>query len=401
MSETLVLIGGDTPSAPMVWARVAGDGALLERGVAGQTRAPSQTPQRTVLIIPAADARLRRLVLPARSQAQARAGAAALFEQTMSGGETLTFAVGADQDGAGARLVAAIDTGRLGQWLESASAYGVNPHTVLLDCSVWPTEAGAITIAMLPQRAIVAGGALGGFSIEPPLLAPLLARWIADAGVQSARIIVEGGDAQALASSLQRTVEARSLPDPVATIAEAAASAADWAPNLRQGEFAASGSGAAQPFRLWRFAALLAVAAVMLQVLSLGVNGWRDHQAAAQVLADAERDFRAARPDISRIVNLRTQVRAEANAIEQAARHPVLLTAPPLIEALRRNPATRLDEVRHEMPQRSVRLIVSAPRPEDLSAFAEGLREQGVAFTSRDSPPRDGRYAAELTLEAP
>jgi hypothetical protein len=53
------------------------------------------------------------------------------------------------------------------------------------------------------------------------------------------------------------------------------------------------------------------------------------------------------------------------------------------------------------MPQRSVRLIVSAPRSEDLSAFAEGLREQGVAFTSRDAPPRDGRYAAELTLEAP
>lgn len=400
MSDTLVLISGDAPSAPMAWARLDGAGTVLSQGEVGAAPPPAATPARTVLVLPAADARLARLELPARSQAQARAGAAMMLKASMAGAEAMHFAVGAPQDAAGSRLVVAISAARLTEWLQRCAEFGADPHTVVLDCTAWPAPENTVTVVVTANRAIIAAGPLGGFSIEPALAPPLLARWLAEAGAEGARFRVLGGDAAPYRDALRGALDTAPLPDPVVTIAEAAAELGDYAPNLRQGEFAPAGRET-QPFKLWRFAALLLVAAVMLQVGSLVISGWRDQQAAAQILAAAERDFRAARPEVRRIVNFRAQANALANAMQQAGRHPVIVVAEPLIQTLRQQPLARVDEVRHEGPSRTVRVIVSAPQPAQLEAFIAHLREQIAAVESRSIQPREGRYATELTVEAP
>lgn len=400
MSDVLVLIGGDAPGAPFAWACVDGAGNITRRGITSESSPPAFPPGRTILVLPAADARLRRLELPARSDTQARAGAEMLFGGTLSSGEAMHYAVGAQQNDAGARLVAAISCDRLRQWLDACRTLRAEPHLVALDCTVWRHVDDAIVVAVTPNRVIVTGGPAGGFSIEPSLAPSLLARWIDEAEVEGWRIIVEGGDADVYRSAVGAAIQSAPLPDPIATIAVTAAEPAPFAPNLRQGAFAAE-HREAQPFRLWRFAALLAAAAILLQIGSLLISGWRDHQAATQILASAERDFRQARPDVGRIVNLRAQVSGLANAIEQAGRHPVLLTSQPIIEALRRHPLTRVDEVRHQRSERAVRLTVSAPQPAQLEGFVGSLREQGVTLEAANAQPRDGRYVAELTLETP
>lgn len=400
MSECLVLIGGDSPSAPLAWVRVSERGAVVEEGFTDDRAPPSAAPARTVLVLPAADARLRRLELPARSEAQARAGAEMLFGGSLAGGEAMHYAVGAAQDGAGARLVAAIATARLTQWLERCRSLGADPHTVVLDCTLWPVNGNDVVIAVADNRTIVAGGRFGGFSIEPDLAPALAARWLSEAGPSGARITVQGEGAEHYRSALAREVVSQPLPDPIATLARSALEIPAFAPNLRQGAFAPA-NAEGRPFELWRFAALLLVAAVMLQIGSLIIAGWRDARAASQIMETAERDFRAARPDVRRVVNLRAQVAALVNAAEQAVRHPVIVTSEPLIQALRAQPLARIDEVRHEGPARDVRLIVSAPQAQSLGDFAAALRESGLEVQARDLAPREGRFTAEITVTAP
>lgn len=399
MSALLVLIGGDAPDAPIAWASVDAGGRVERSGMADRGDLPSAPPERTVLILPGADAHLRRLELPARSDAQARAGAQMLLGGKLAGGEKMHYAVGAPQDGSGARLVAAISEARLQAWLARCRGIDAEPHIVVLDCTAWPVDE-EVVIAVTPNRVIVAGGPAGGFSIEPALAPALTARWLREAGAESKRIVLVGGDPEIYRHALQRDLEVREASDPIAKLAQGAANLADFAPSLRQGAFAA-GAPKQEPFKLWRFAALLAVAAVMLQVGSLVIAGVRDRQTAAQIEEAAERDFRAARPDVQRVVNLRAQVAALANAQAQASRHPVLVTSGPVADALRQQPLARLDEVRHEAPAREVRLTMSASDQATIESVATLLRNAGLSVETRAVRPSGGRYAAELVVGAP
>jgi type II secretion system protein L len=398
MSDTLVLIGGDAPDAPMAWVRT--DGARIgARGMVDETPPPATAPVRTVLVLPGADARLVHLELPARSDAQARAGAEMLVAGALAAGEKTHYAVGPQQNAQGERLVAAIAATRLQRWLERCVGFGADPGAVLLDCAVWPAADGEVVIAAAPNRVILTAGRRGGFSIEPALAPALAAQWLAGAGA-AGRVTLLGGEPELYHRALKREMAHAPLPDPVATLAVAAAAGSSYAPNLRQGQFAIAGAEQ-RPFALWRFAALLLVAAVLLQSGALATAGWRDHQAARQIMARAEQDFRAARPDVGRVVNLRGQAAALVNAMEQAAHHPLIVTSDPVVRALQQHPLARLDEVRHEGATRRVRLVLSAPQPAALEAAIGAIREQGLTLEARTLQPREGRYVSELLVEAP
>lgn len=402
MSEYLVLIGGDAPNAPMAWARVGSNGDVSAQDVAHVTPPPATPPQRTFLVLPGAEARLQRLDLPARTEAQARAGAPFLFEGALADDSDMHFAVGEAQDASGARLVAAISAHRLRLWLERCRVFGADPHYVLLDCTVWPVEEDELVIAAFANRVIVAAGAAGGFSIEPALAAPVFSQWLRNANIAPRRVTLLGGDESAWRQALGQyanILQAAQAVEPVAALADGAISAPAAAPNLRQGEFAVATRSAA-PLRLWRFAALLAAAALLLQIGSQLIDGIRDRQAASQIQAAAERDFRALNPD-TRVVNLRAQVAALTNQVQQSARHPVLTVSTPIVEALRQHPLVRIDDVRHQAPGRAVRVQLSAPDAASLEAVAAALRAGGLTLDATDLPPRDGRYVLELSVEAP
>ncbi|MBY0562961.1 MAG: hypothetical protein K2P58_02145 [Hyphomonadaceae bacterium] len=403
MSEALVLIAGETPEEPVAWARVDAAGRVIERGVArAGERAPAAHPARTALVISAAEARLRRLELPARTEAQARAGAPFLFEGELADTEDVHYAVGAAQDASGARLAAAMSARRLRQWLDRCETLGADPHVVLLDCTTWPTPAGEVQIVATPQRVIVAGGARGGFTIEPSLAPAVFARWLGEAQGHGMRVVLMDDHVDAWRNALgshATRLETAHAPDILDTLAHGAANVPAAAPNLRQGAFAPSGRSE-KPLKLWRFAALLAAAALLLQVGALLIAGVRDHQAARQTLAAAERDFRELRPG-ARVTNLRAQVAALVNQAEQSGRHPVLTVSQPLSEVLRQQPLARMDDIRHQSPGRGVVVQLSASDPAALEAVAAALRQQGLSVDTQQLPPRNGRHAAELRLEAP
>lgn len=399
--DILILFGGEAPDDPMAWACTDAFGAILTRGDAGEAL-PANRPTRTVLVMPGADAQVKRLELPARTEAQARVAAPYLFEGAVAAKEPTHYAFGDTKDASGLRLVAAISETRLARWLARCRELAAEPQAIWLDFTIWPTQPGEIEIHEGDTRTIIAGGKLGGFSIEPSMAPSLFARWLALLGGAATRINLSGGDAERWRGQIGPMGDAlrvRGDVDAMQELARGAANPPDDAPQLRQGAFAPE-SRKAPPWRLWRFAALLAVLALLLQVGALVAAGWRDQNAAAQILAAAQQDFQAAYPGAAPS-DFRAAVRARINALDQARTHPVLSVTDPLVRTLQRQPLVRLDELRHEGPGSAVRLRISAAQPDALAVFSAELQGLGLQVDSRDIAPVFGRYSAELTVQSP
>lgn len=404
-SETLVLVGGEAPDAPVTWVRVGGSGAILAHGVVGVGASPpSAAPQRTVLVVPGADASVRRVELKAVSEAQARAALPHLFDGALAtNGEGLHYAVGGLQDEEGLMLAAAIGSDRMAQWIKRCQAMGADPQRIFLDFTIWPVQRGELEIIQTPRLTIVAAGPVGGFSIEPSIAPQLFSRWLEQAPGQIGALNLLGGDAAEWRAKLGESappLRVRPPADPVLGLAVAAAAPPQYAPNLRQGAFATATSGR-NSVHIWRFAAVLALLAVALQVGSMLLSGWRDHRAAHRVLARAEADFRTARPEVGRIVNLRTQVKALLNASKQAGSNPVLVVSESMVTALAAHPEVRLDELRHEPPGREVRIQLSSENAVALEAIADALRQAGLTVEGGEQRLLSDRYAAQYVVQAP
>jgi general secretion pathway protein L len=398
VSVALILIGGASPLEPLSWLRLNADGELRDRGTGTP---PATPPSATALIVPASDARLQRLALPARTEAQARTAAPLLSGVSFASRSSLHYAVGASQNEAGARLVAAIDAHRLSDWLQACRTVGAEPHRVMLDCTALGAPRDEVAVVCTPERVIVSAGALGGYSMEPQLASSLFAQWVGGLEGHIARIVVHGGEVatwRAAAGPHIEVVRGAQL-DAQVELARGALFSEGTTPNLRQGEFATQTS-AKVGFGPWRFAALLVVAMALLQVGARVFEGWRDRRTADSILAGAERDYRALRPDLDRVVNLRAQVRAATTRMRQAVGQPVLAVTALLSTALKEHTTVRLEELRHRAPDRAVTARVSAPEPAQLEALAAALRTAGARVEMRNMSPQLGRHTAELSVES-
>ncbi|MGE0046958.1 MAG: type II secretion system protein GspL, partial [Hyphomonadaceae bacterium] len=302
----------------------------------------------------------------------------------------------------GDRLVAAMSAARLNAWIDACRALGADPERVYLAATIWPAPDGAVEIVEHDDAAMVAGGKLGGFAIEAGLAPAIAARWLEPLRneISAINLCVRDGDAWSRALGPNAApVERGAVDDFALVLARSARAAPAHAPNLRQGALARVTSQ--RQWRLWRFAAVLALLALLLQVGSLIAAGWQDARAARETLAQAARDLSEARPDVGRVVNVRAQARALVNAIDQAGNHPVLAINAALIEVLETQPLVRLDEVRHAAPGRSVQLRLSSTDAAALEAAARALRAGGLTVEARAVTQADGRYQSELSAESP
>lgn len=124
MSETLVLLCGDTPR----WLRIAGD-VIVARGDGAPQ--PHADDGRVVAVVPAEDVAIHYADLPDLSEPQAVAAARLIIaEQSASPVDTLHVALGVPSI-SGERAVVAIDKTRMAQWLGEATLLGFDPDAVL------------------------------------------------------------------------------------------------------------------------------------------------------------------------------------------------------------------------------------------------------------------------------
>ena len=404
MSSVLtILFAGENPEAPFNWARVSRDsGKLLQKGeLRTGEAAPSAAAADTMLVLPGSEAQIKSLQLPASSDVQARAAAAYLFEGALAiDKEHTVYAVGA---GAGRRLVAAVDRRRLQRWIERCNEAGVNPSAIHLDCAIWPVSPGVVQVVDLGGHAVVGGGSLGSFAIESDLALALLPSWLAQAPGEVSSIQVSGLDAAAIASRLPQLapmVEPVAAVDGLAVLCRAACAPPNYAPDLRQGEFAIAGRKGAK-VGAWGFAFGLAIVAALLQLGVMAADGMRDAQAAAEISAANEKTFLQLRPATRRITNLRAQVTAALNAARRPAANPAISSSVLAADIVKAHPEVRLDEVRRDTPGQLVTLRFSAAQPAALDAAMADLGKMTSSLKIGQMQTAEGRVNLTVSMEAP
>ncbi len=402
-SVLLVLFGGESPNAPLHWARVSrSSGDILQRGeLESGKAAPASTPADTVLIIPGSEAQLRSVQLSASSDIQARAAAAYMFEGALAIEKGhAAFALGKEANGR--RLVAAFDRRRLQRWIDHCNAVGLNPASIHLNCAIWPVRTGAMQVIDLGGHAIVAGGELGSFAIESDLVLALLPAWLAQAPGDVDVIEAAGIDATSLAPHLAKPappVETISQPNLLAVLCRAASEPPAYAPDLRQGEFATTrrkGAGVGA----WSLAAGLAIAAAVLQLGVMAADGYKDAQAATALAASNETTFLQLRPETKRITNLRAQVTAVLNTAQRSTVNPAISSSSLVTGVLKSHPDVRLDEVRRDGPARLVTLRFSSAQSPALDAAIADLGAAIANLKIGQMQTSEGRVNLTVSAEA-
>lgn len=396
----LVLVAGDTPDAPLTWVRLQ-SGAVVAQGVVARGEVISGVNGDCILVLPGFEAQLRVLETPARSSAQARAAAAYLFKGALATSETDTrFAVGEAMGGSGVRLAAAIARPRLSAWLARCAESRLTPRAIHLDCAIWPVEPGSAHVIRLGERTLVAAGVLGGFTIDSDLAPALLGPWLAQLGSAISTVHLAGWTTDQILEQpglRPLVVASGDGADPLHVLARVAASMPPYAPNLVQ-DTSEARSGGRSPLTPWIFAASLAVAAGLTQIVVTALDGVRDADAARSITATAEATFRAARPEVKRISNLRRQVTAAINGAKHIAANPVLVVSPSIANMLVSHPDVQLDEIRHELPSPAVSLRFSSITPAELDAAVATLRQSSGRLDVGPMQAVDGRSSITISM---
>ncbi len=401
----MVLIGAQSPEGPIAWRRVARDGAILERGVLGQGKPPQAAPADTVLVLPGSDAQVKALDQPATSEAQARSAAAYLFRGSLATDVADTaYAIGG-RGGEDQRLVAAFGGERIRQWLGRCAEAGLHPSAMHLDCALWPTPDRVVRIVQVEGRTIIAGGALGGFTLETELAGALIGPWLKRLSQPPLRVETVGPDAEAPGIDYPGVVHpgvgaSALLEDPRDVLARAAADPPAYAPVLRLAEFSGSARKSSARLRPWLLAGVLAVVAILIQAGLATYEGLQDAEASRRAMASAESQFRQLRPDVKRIVNLRAQVSAALNTAQPPRANPVLAAGQSLASVLEAHPDVRLDELRYEAAGGRIGLRLSGAQPALLDAAVADLRARLGGLEVGQQETAEGRVSLAITLEA-
>lgn len=401
MSVTLVLLGGEAPGAPMSWLQVRrGDHAVLGRGsLVGGGQAPPGTKD-CILILRGAEAQIRALELPAKTEAQARGAAAFAFEgQIAAEAGKAVYAIGAAGPD-NRRLVAAIDRQRLSAWIASCRAANAIPHSILIDVTLPAVSSGTVRILERAGSAMLAGGPAGGLAIETPLAPALFAAWLQRQEGAKPQLAIEGAALTGVASAMQTAGYETRLKeggDVEAELACAALAPPPYAPELLQGEFALDAGGKKRG-AMWATTVGLALAAAALQIGLQVFEGLGNQRMATEIVANVEHDFRELRPDVKRIVNLRAQLSAALNAARRPPTHPVVSSSYLMVEALQAHPDARLDEVRYAAPGRRVSMRFSGPQPPVLESVIADLRKLDAKLEVEQMRADQGRVSVIVTL---
>ncbi|WOB50580.1 type II secretion system protein GspL [Xanthomonas hydrangeae] len=359
MSTTLLLLTDDA-TAQAIAVRVDAHGQVLSQRAAS---APFEASARCVLVVPGVDVQLRWLTLPGRSIAQSVAAARLqLAEHLAVETQTLHVVIAETAEADGTRLVAAVESAVMQQWLARAAQLGVTPDAVVPDCLLLEPGADAAAAVMdWDGRWLIRAAGLA-CSLEPEVARMLLGE---RAPVQPA------------------------TSDPALTIACFARCATRAPINLLQQAFAAK-PATAQMVTPRRLAALAAL--VLLSPLLLMLAQTLRYEIGARMLQS-----RAA-------AQLSVHDAAAVPAALQARRHAgaavdtLAVQLGTLFAAVDAIPAAELDQLDYQsaQPLRATLLHTDAASVQQLSAR---LAEAGWKLQAGTSQSEDDRLRTPFVLE--
>ncbi|MEG8116045.1 type II secretion system protein GspL [Xanthomonas hortorum] len=359
MSTTVLLLTTDA-TAQAIAVRVDAHGQVLSQCAAS---APFEASARCVLVVPGVDVQLRWLTLPGRSTAQSIAAARLqLAEHLAVETQTLHVVIAETAEADGTRLVAAVESAVMQQWLARAAQLRVTPDAVVPDCLLLePGADGAAAVMDWEGRWLIRAAGLA-CSLEP----------------EAARMLLG-----------ERAPLQPPTPDPALAIACFARCATRTPINLRQHAFAAKPATLRMvtPRRLAALAAL-----VLLSPLLLLLAQTLRYEIGARMLQSRA----AAQLGVHNAAAVPAALQARRHA--GAAVDTLALQLGSLFAAVDAIPAAELDQLDYQsaQPLRATLLHTDAASVQQLSAR---LAEAGWKVQPGTSQSEDDRLCTPFVLE--
>lgn len=241
------------------------------------------------VLVPAEDVLITHATLSARNRAQLLTALPyAVEDQLLDPVEDLHFSAGPARDGK--VLVAVLNKSVLRRWLAHLAEAGIEPDVLMPESLALPA-AGDASALIDGDRAIVRMAPDAAFACS---VAELPA-WLAAAGIESDIAVHDARPRTAPRLDLPEGSSVVHEDDALAFLARGLDSPAPL--NLLDGEFA-SRHKHARGQRLWRIAALLAAAAVLLALFGTVADTWRLSRAATRIETATTDTVRKALPDL-------------------------------------------------------------------------------------------------------
>lgn len=315
---TRLLIRYRGPGHALAWLAEDERGRVLE-GPHEMAEAPPRATldgaREIVVLVPAAQAPVAEVKLAARSRDQlARAIPYALEDQLVEPVEHVHFAHVPRGDG---HVVAWVNRETLKAWLEDLAARGIEADLLAPETLALPLRPGTATVLIEPQCALVRLSAGRAFTVERERLPDWLERCEAPRDARGRFLADVLDDTTDGATPLLAIDVQEELDGPL--LAVLARGAREPLPNFLGGEFAVRHRG--EPIRrLWRVAAALAAAAVLLAFGHAVTERVLLERKARALAAELERTYRAAFPQATRIgANVRGQMEGELGRMRLGA----------------------------------------------------------------------------------
>lgn len=363
----LVILLPDEAGGNLAWWRVVA-GRPVDSGEGAPAALPemadptSTAAEPVVLAVPGADCLVRWLDLRAHTTVQATAAARALLAGQLAV-EPAGLHVAVAADGRDRWLAVTVDPARVDDWLGQAQDLGVRPHCLVpapLLLPVPEAEPEAITVAHRQDHWLARGSGLA-FAAEPALARRMLAE---------RRQVLLGDLGAALAKA--------AMAPPV---------------NLLQGRYAPGEASHARPG--WRRAGRLALAALLLGLLSPALLAAAHHWQAGRLEQQAVHQAAAALPPgldtNDPVALLRDHLAGARNATDFSTAMAALL---PAVEQV---PGTSLDAL--SWADGLLWATVDHGGDKDLQDLAAALSEAGHELVEHDTSLQAGIAHTRVSLE--
>lgn len=390
MNETLILILGSTPEAPVIWAfRADGAVRLADRAenAAALTSiaARARTARQVIAVLPGETATLRIMPAPPKSGAQFRAAASYLLEDELAEPiANVHVVVNRHDSGAGQAL--AIKRRVLEEWRGALAEAGISPDVMTVDFALLPAAPGRAVLVDLPDRLIGCAG-LQGFAIEKPMADVVAASLLSDETLQE--IVIFGEQTLDAEGWESFTVDWRGPLDDETMIASFAGSLENGnVPNFLQGDYRKKRDWSAYAGP-WRRAAALAAACLGALVFTSVADSVRSLRLADRLDDETLELHQAAFPDASS-VDPRTHARSILAAGGGAAQFLPISTY--IAETLDEVDGVQIDRIRYNAEEGEYSVNIRVADVERLDAFKRVLAGRGVNAAESGSVRRSGGY---------
>lgn len=169
--------------------------------------------------------------------------------------------------------------------------------------------------------------------------------------------------------------------------------------NLLQGEFKPKRQASGRWVQ-WRLAASLAAIALLVTMLDKGIQLYQLNQQRDQLQAQIEAEFKRAFPDVTRIVNVRSQMRQRMATLEQGNNGVSLLLVMSQLKEAFANSQVKPQTLRFDSQRAELRIQAVASNFEALEQFKRIAEQKGFQVEQGAINNRDNQVISSLSIRS-